>query len=96
VRNERAVTLIELIVVLALIGLVVGISGLALASVKTPRESARHQAFRHAREQAIRTGIPVVIVTNDDRRTMVRFLADGRAVGTDIDPLTGLARDSTR
>jgi len=95
-KDERAVTLIELIVVLAIIGLVVGLSGLALASLKASGESALHQALRQARGQAIRTGIPVVIVTNSARRMTDRFLPDGRAIGPNVDPLTGAPRDSTR
>lgn len=88
-------TLIEVIVVLALIGLVVGIGGLALASLKVPRESEAVRAMRDARTQAIRTGDPVSLTTmaSDtglNERTTHLFLPDGRAIGPGLDPLTGV------
>jgi len=80
--RSRGVTLVELLVALALLGLVLGVSGLALASLRAPSEAVDISAMRHARAQAIETGAP---------RTAhgVLFLPDGRAVGTQVDPLTG-------
>lgn len=81
-RGAWGVTLIELIVVLAILGVILGVSGLALGTLKAPRESELALALRSARTQAIRTGIP--------RTTHhARFLADGRAIGPGVDPLTG-------
>lgn len=83
-RSARSpgVTLVELIVVLALLGLVLGVSGLALASLREPSEAVDISAMRRARAQAVETGAP---------RTAhgVLFLPDGRAVGPHVDPLTG-------
>lgn len=76
------VTLVELLVVLALLGLVLGVSGLALASLREPAESAEVEGLRRARAEAIKNGEPVA-------RDSVLFLPDGRAVGAQVDPLTG-------
>jgi prepilin-type N-terminal cleavage/methylation domain-containing protein len=89
-------TLLEVIVVLAIMGLMAGVSGLALASLKTPRESEWLRALRQARAEAIRTGRPMRIEDHRARRTApILFLPDGRAIGPDVDPLTGAPRDSS-
>lgn len=99
--NARAgVTLIELLVVLVLLGLIFTVSGLALASLAAPRESARVQALVAARSRAIRSGAPVL--ADGDSGVIggshlpppipVLFLPDGRAIGPGVDPLTGAPR----
>ena len=80
--RSRGVTLVELLVALALLGLVLGVSGLALASLREPPEAVDIGAMRHARAQAIETGAPRLAHG-------VLFLPDGRAVGARVDPLTG-------
>jgi prepilin-type N-terminal cleavage/methylation domain-containing protein len=93
--RNRGVTLVELIVVVAIIGLVFGVSGLTFSSLRAPRESEWRRELGRAREQAIVTGRPV-------RATMPLppsaaryrplpplFLPDGRAIGPGADPLTG-------
>lgn len=79
----RGMTLVELIVVLAVLGLILGMSGLALSSLKLPRESEEAIVLRRARADAIHSGA---------RRTAhgALFLPDGRAVGLGVDPLTGV------
>ena len=72
-------TLLEMIVVLALFGLVLAMSGLAIASL-APRND--QQSVRTARAEAIRGGSPRGVDS-------VLFLPDGRAIGVDVDPLTG-------
>ena len=93
-------TLVELAVVLALLGLILGMSALALVSLRdTPRLKTARRLIA-ARDSAIRTGSPVVVsvrsaeVIQDTRSDSVRllFLPDGRAVGLGVDPLTGLPR----
>jgi prepilin-type N-terminal cleavage/methylation domain-containing protein len=95
-NGKRAFTLVEVMVVLALLGLMAGISGLALASLDQPRESEAVRALRAARAEAIRTGRPRrVTVTSHDTgsnrapRTAYLFLPDGRGIGPGVDPLTG-------
>lgn len=75
-------TLVELMVVLAVIGVILSVTGLALGSLKLPRESQVVAELRRARAEAIHSGAP---------RTAhgVRFLPDGRVIGGDVDPLTG-------
>jgi len=96
----KGTTLIELVVALAVLGLILGISGLALASLRAPRESERVRELRRARAEAIRAGTPVRTAvspdtaTNDAPRTRhsILFLPDGRAIGPGVDPLTGAPR----
>lgn len=91
------VTLIELLVVLVLLGLLFMVSGLALASLGTPKGAARARALTAARSRAIRSGVPVFadgdsVVVGASRLpqpTPVLFLPDGRAIGPGMDPLTG-------
>lgn len=90
--HARGVTLIELITALAILGLVVGISGVALASLRFPRESETARELQRARIAAIRTGRPVIVVGHlaPDTGHRFLFLPDGRAVGPGLDPLTGV------
>jgi prepilin-type N-terminal cleavage/methylation domain-containing protein len=84
-------TLVELIVVVALLGLVFGVSGLAFSSLRLPRHAAWLVALRRARAQAIETGRPVraVLPQNSGLLPGPLFLPDGRAIGAGADPLTG-------
>jgi len=92
------VTLIELVVALALLGLILGISGLALASLQSPRDSERVRELSRARAEAIRTARPVRAafptdtVRNRSPLPSPLFLPDGRAIGPGVDPLTGAPR----
>ncbi len=80
--RPQGVTLLELIVVLAVLAVILGVTGLALSTLKSPREAQRLTDLRRARDEAIHAGAP---------RTAhgVRFLPDGRAIGPSVDPLTG-------
>ncbi len=83
-------TLLETVVVLSIIGLVYGVTGLALTSLKTPRESEWIRELRRARAKAIHTGRPHITADNRAPRTAhILFLPDGRALGPGADPLTG-------
>jgi prepilin-type N-terminal cleavage/methylation domain-containing protein len=85
VRCAQGITLVELLVVLVVIGLIVGVSGLALGSLKIPRESEKLIELRRARADAIQSGA---------RRNAhgALFLPDGRVIGADVDPLTAAPR----
>lgn len=78
----RGVTLLELMVALALLGLILGVTSLSLASLEPARPSDAIRARESAHTEAIRTGSPV-------HSDSVLFLPDGRAIGTNVDPLTG-------
>jgi prepilin-type N-terminal cleavage/methylation domain-containing protein len=80
--RPHGVTLLELIVVLAVLGVILGVTGLALGTLKSPREAQRLTDLRQARAEAIHAGAP---------RTAhgIRFLPDSRAIGPNVDPLTG-------
>ena len=83
--GPSGLTLVELLVVLALLGLVFGLSGLALASLRDPRESDDLRTLQNARAEAIQFGEPRMA-------RGVLFLPDGRAIGPNVDPLTGAPR----
>jgi len=94
--RNGGITLVELIVVVAIIGLVFGVTGLASLSLRTPRESAWAAALRHARTEAIHNGRPVRAVTTSTQHLAPLFLPDGRAVGPGADPLTGASVDDPK
>ncbi len=83
VRRAQGVTLLELLVVLAIIGVILSVTGLALSSLKQPRESQVVAELRRARADAIHSGA---------RRTAhgALFLPDGRAIGLGVNSLTGV------
>lgn len=66
-------TLLELIAVLAIVGLMASLSMVALGSLARPEDPVA-RARREARATAIRDGIPVV-------SHGLRFLPDGRVIG---------------
>jgi prepilin-type N-terminal cleavage/methylation domain-containing protein len=80
--RNRGLTLVELLVVLALLGLILGMSGLSLASLLEPAEARDTRELRRARAEAIQSGVPTV-------GDSVLFLPDGRAIGGNVDYLTG-------
>src|SRR6266545_2251872 len=77
----KGVTLVELIVALALLGLILGISGLALESLRPPPASDAMRQLEAARAQALRTGRPVVVHVDT---VPVRFAPDGSSRGGTI------------
>jgi prepilin-type N-terminal cleavage/methylation domain-containing protein len=99
--NPAGFTLLEVVVALALFSLILGISGLALASLRAPMSADTTQQLVAARASSIRTGRSVsVTVTSPDtgkynapRTTHILFLPDGRAVGNGVDQLTGAPID---
>jgi prepilin-type N-terminal cleavage/methylation domain-containing protein len=78
----RGVTLVELIVTLALLGVILGLSGVAIASLRPSPQARPRVELERARMEAIRTGRAV-------RADSALFLPDGRAIGAGVDPLTG-------
>jgi len=82
VRRAPGITLLEMLVVLTVLGLVLAVTGLAIESLRPPRESAQVLDLKRARAEAVHSGAP---------RTAhgVRFLPDGRAIGIGVNALTG-------
>ena len=74
--------MLEMLVVLTVLGLVLAVTGLAIGSLKAPRESEQIRALKRARAEAIHSGAPRAA-------DGVLFLPDGRAIGSHVDPLTG-------
>lgn len=92
--GTRAVTLVELLVVLVLIGLMAGVVGLTIHTAKPITiTDPITSAIAAARDSAIRTGRSVTfgLEVNDAQRE-VTASPDGRVLADtvlDIDPLTG-------
>ncbi len=89
-------TLLEVIVVLVILGLIMGMSGVAFVALRAPGESNRAGELRRARSEAIQAGRPVSAGGNHSPLTThVLFLPDGRAIGSGVDPLTGAPLDAS-
>lgn len=90
--NVRGVTLLELVVAIAILTFVLGMSGVALASLRGTHDSEAQRLFAQARAQAIRSGLPVVTTLghSHDSLVPVLLLPDGRAVGAGVEHLTGV------
>ena len=94
-KAARAVTLVELLVVLVLMGLVAGVVGLTIHTAKPlPSTDPITSAVATARDSAIRSGRSVSITFNvNDAQREVTASPDGRVTADsslDVDPLTGL------
>lgn len=88
----------ELIVALSLSSLILAMTVLAVTSLQQPAGGARRRLIAEARARAIRTGMPIVVVTrardvDSSPVERVLLLPDGRAIGSGVDPLTGVPRD---
>jgi len=93
----RGFSLLEVIVVMAILGLIGGMSALAFVSLRASRDSVVARGLRRARTEAIRTGRPVITVDDRPPRTAhLLFLPDGRAIGPGADPLTGAPLDAPK
>jgi len=86
---RRGVTLVEVLVVLALLGLVFGMSTLAAGGMRGFGSASTPDAdrIRGARAEAIRKGRPVRLERDSGGPAL--FLPDGRAVASDLDPIAG-------
>jgi prepilin-type N-terminal cleavage/methylation domain-containing protein len=97
--TARGSTLLELIVVLAVMGTLAAITALALPGRPGARGPTQIERLMLARDSAIRTGLPVeamVDTSAEGAPRIVRFLPDGRAVGPLVDPLTGAVDNAVR
>ena len=95
--RQTGVTLVELLIVIAILGLILGVTGLAFMSLRQPRESEWIRQARAARARAIREGTPSPFSTaRPPVRPSVLFLPDGRAIGPGADPLTGAPLDAPK
>ena len=84
--TRGGMTLVELTVVLLILSLLTGLSGLAVGRLRMSPVDPRETALRRARMEAIRSGAAVGV---RDSSSPVLFLPDGRAIGAGVDPLTG-------
>jgi prepilin-type N-terminal cleavage/methylation domain-containing protein len=98
----RGVTLVELVVALAVIGVGLGVAGLAVRALEAGPEAQVLRTIDSVRARAIATGEPVVAEIGG---RAVRFAPDGSALGgplvkgsfiVRVDPLTGEVRLETR
>ena len=97
VRGARGFSLLEVMVVIAMLGLTTGLSTLAFTMLKGPAQGEQIRTLQRGRSEAIESGRPVLVESKRDLRTVhVLFLPDGRALGAGVDPLTGVPRDSAQ
>ena len=89
-------TLVELVVALALLGLILGMSGIAVVTLRLPSNADAARNLRRARAEAIRIGRPVRIPGSLPDTGHGLFLPDGRALGPGVDPLTGAVNANPR
>lgn len=75
-RLNQGFTMLEMLVVLALIGIVASLSAIGIRSAR-PEASDTRRALEAARREAAVSGRPVVLETDSLR---VRLLPDGRVV----------------
>jgi prepilin-type N-terminal cleavage/methylation domain-containing protein len=94
---RRGVTLVELMVTLALIGLLAGVVGLTLHTApRAPSIDAPTARLVAARDSALRLGVPVTIaLTVDGHSHVATALPDGRVIADSafaIDAMSGTVR----
>lgn len=91
--RESGVTLVELVLVLALLGMLLGLSGAALAARRPTSDETRRAALREARAAAVRGGVAqerwLALPGPDATPVHLRFLPDGRVLGPGVEPWTG-------
>jgi len=90
----RGVTLVELVVALAVVGLLSGLALVGFLSLRPQPPAPWVAAADSARAAAVRTGRPAAITDTCGHRVL--FLPDGRAVGRDVDPVLGEVFDDAR
>ncbi len=97
-EGAAGLTLVELIIVIAILGVLVGVAGVTFTSLRPPTEARVLSVLRAARSEAIRSGRPTVSHVGE---LTVRFLPDGSSSGGRveldghtfvIDPLSGEIR----
>ena len=88
----RGVTLVELIVTLAVLGIVLGLATVGLASLRPSAAVEGIAALNRARADAIRSGRAVQV--DGDSQLVMLLLPDGRVLGPGVDLFTGAPRDS--
>ncbi len=86
--RPRGVTLLELLVAMALLGLatIVSVAGFRRTATAPLGNSA--EALSRGRRLAIEAGAPVTVHLGDSTPPVL-FLPDGTALGSGVDPLDG-------
>lgn len=97
---RRAVTLVELLVVVAILGVTTALSSVALRRIDAPHAASTGDVVRTLRRDAIAAGRPITrVVVRDSATYVVTALADGRIIADSalgVDPSTGYSTDVPR
>jgi len=96
---RSGVTLVELLVVLAILAITTSLASVALRRADSSRDVDANDQVLALRREAIATGHPITrVVRRDSASFIVTVLADGRVVADSalgIDPSTGLRHATT-
>jgi prepilin-type N-terminal cleavage/methylation domain-containing protein len=96
---RSGVTLVELLVVLAILAITTSLASVALRRADSSRDVDANDQVLALRREAIATGHPITrVVRRDSASFIVTALADGRMVADSalgIDPSTGLRHATT-
>lgn len=86
---NRGVTLVELLVVIALIGIMTSVAAFGMRASVFGATSRRVSVFDAQRRAAILKGVPIVgsVPTDTGDIEPMTFLPDGQVVGAGRDPL---------
>jgi prepilin-type N-terminal cleavage/methylation domain-containing protein len=101
IAHRRAgVTLIELIVVIAILGVIAGLTGIAMRNADRAAPPSTARRIAAARHEAITRGTPVeLLLSSGDTSYTVLALPDGRVLADSalgIDVVSGAQRDASR
>ena len=100
--DRAGVTLIELAVTLAILGVAATVTGLAVRAMPAPGAAERRAGeIATARRRALADRHPVEVDLTDSSGARLRVVAfpDGRVLGDsalEVDPLSGRPRDASR
>lgn len=95
-RDARSgTTLVELLIVITILTVALSVVAMAPQWIGTTRSGAEGDPLVEARLRSVQNGEMVsvlLIAPGDSVASLVSFLPDGRALGENVDPLTGRQR----
>jgi prepilin-type N-terminal cleavage/methylation domain-containing protein len=93
--RRSGTTLVELLIVIAIMGIGLSVVAMAPGWIATTGTGFEGEPLVQARLQSVGSREMVTVVVlgpGDSVASLLSFLPDGRALGEDVDPLTGRRR----